>query len=151
VTRDARGPRLWGPAVDALGLLAAFPDLAEVAREEHLLGLFPPGPLADVARELLESQITGEQVLARLEPVLDSTSRARVEKLLGPARPDPASAEREMRRAVLRGKVEQLESEHSRLNAEVARRGSPVPEELRAESLKTWHRLADLKKRLAAL
>jgi DNA primase len=149
--RDGRRARLWGPAVDALGLLAAFPDLAEVAREEHLLGLFSPGPLADVARELVELQITGDQVLARLDAIIDAASRARVEKLLGPARPDPKSAEREMRRAILRGKVEQLESEHARLNAEVARRGSPVPEELRSESLRTWHRLVDLKKRLAAV
>jgi DNA primase len=149
--RDVRRSRLWGPAVDALGLLAAFPDLADVAREEHLIGLFPPGPLADVARDLVEAKIGGEQVLARLEATLDAASRARVEKLLGPARPEAASAEREMRRAIVRGKVEQLESEHARLNAEVARQGSPVPEELRAESLRTWHRLVDLKKRLAAL
>jgi hypothetical protein len=74
-----------------------------------------------------------------------------VEKLLGPARPEAGSAEREMRRAVVRGKVEQLEHEHARLNAEVARRGSPVSDELRADSLRTWHRLVDLKKRLAAL
>ena len=148
---DARRSRLWGPAVDALGLLAAFPDLADVAREEHLLGLFTPGPLADVVRDAVELRTTGEQVLARLDGVLDASSRNRIEKLLGAARPEPESAEREFRRAVVRGKVEQLESEHAKLNAEVARRGSPVPDDLRADSLRTWHRLVDLKKRLAAL
>ncbi|HET7752938.1 MAG TPA: DNA primase [Anaeromyxobacteraceae bacterium] len=146
-----RASKLWGPAVDALGLLAAFPDVADVAREEHLLGLFPPGPLADVVRDVLEHRVAGDQVLARLDAVVDAASRARVEKLLGPARPDPTTAEREIRRAILRAKVELLEGEHARLNAEVARKGSPVPEELRAESLRTWHRLVDLKKRLAAL
>ena len=40
---------LPGPAVDALGLLIAFRDLAPVAAEEHLPALLPAGPLAELA------------------------------------------------------------------------------------------------------
>ncbi len=43
----ASGSLLPGPAADALGLLAAFPELGPVAEEEGLPQLLPQGPLAD--------------------------------------------------------------------------------------------------------
>ena len=38
--------------MDALGLLAAFPELAEAAADEDLPRLFPEGPFAELARAL---------------------------------------------------------------------------------------------------
>jgi DNA primase len=148
--RDA-GILLRGPAIDAVGLLASFPALAAVAEEEHLLGVIPLGPLADLARDLLAEAVAQAELPARLEAALDPTARRRVEQLLGPARPAADSAERELRRAIVRARIDQLDEEFRRINAAVAAKGSPVPEDLRQESQRTWARLKDLKERLRSL
>jgi DNA primase len=149
--RDGRSVRLWGPAVDALGLLASFPALAAVAEEEDLVGVLPAGPLADLARDLLAERVGAAELPGRLEGVLDPASRRRVEGLLGPARPPADRAERELRRAVVMARIAQLDAEYDALNAAVAARGSPVPEDLRTDALRTLRRLGDLKERLRSL
>jgi len=148
--RDA-GILLRGPAIDAVGLLASFPALAAVAEEENLLGVIPPGPLADLARDLVAEAVAQAELPARLEVALDPAARRRVEQLLGPARPAADAAERELRRAIVRARIEQLDEEFRRINAAVAAKGSPVPEDLRQESQRAWARLKDLKERLRSL
>jgi DNA primase len=143
---------LASPAVDALGLLAAYPDLAAAAEEENLLGLLPPGPVAEVARGLLAGELQARDVVARLEAALDQASLARLRMLaVGPAAPAREGAERELRRSLLKAKVEALEAEHEKLSAAVARTQSPPPEELVNEQLKLVARLRDLRKRLQGL
>jgi DNA primase len=149
-----RGPRVErgsGSVVDAVGLLASFPALAAVAEEEHLLGAVTPGPLAEIVRDLVAGALGGDELEGRLAGALDAAARRRVHDLLGPARPQADHAERELRRAILKARVERLEVDYDRLNALVARRGTPVAEDLRTEVLATWRRLADLKERLAVL
>jgi len=154
---QTRGPRvrllLASPAVDALGLLAAWPaDLAPVAEEENLVGALPPGPVADAARALLRGELTAAGLVARLEGALDAASLSRLQLLaVGPAGPRKEAAERELRRAVLKAKIEERELEHERLSAAVARAGSPAPEELVKDQLELVARLRDLRKRLAGL
>jgi DNA primase len=144
--------RLWGPEVDALGLVASFPDLTGIADEERLVDLVPSGPLKSFAEELLAgAQLSAAEVVARLTAVLDPKALRRVEALLGAGRPDRGHAERELRRAILKARIERLEGDYDRLNALVARRGTPVPDDLRTDALTTWRRLADLKERLSLL
>jgi len=152
----ARGPRarllLASPAVDALGILGAYPDLAPVAEEENLLELLPAGPVADAARGLLAGELEPRAAVERLEGALDRASLSRLRGLaLGPAAPARATAERELRRALVKAKVEVLEGEHERLHAAVARTQSPPPEELVNEQLRLLARLRDMRKRLATL
>jgi len=152
----ARGPKvklhLATPAVDALGILAAYPDLAPVAEEEDLLGLLPGGAAAEAARGLLAGALAPREAVARLEGALDAASLVRVRALaLGPAGPRKETAERELRRALVRAKVEALEAEHDRLSAAVARTSSPAPEDLVNDQLKLVARLRDMRKRLTGL
>jgi DNA primase len=149
--RDGRAMHLWGPAVDALGLLASFPALAAVAEEENLVGVLPAGRLADLARDLLAERIAAAELPGRLDGALDPASRRRIEGLLGPARPPAERAERELRRAIVMARIAQLDAEYAALNAAVAARGSPVPEDLRTDALRTLRRLGDLKDRLRSL
>jgi len=143
---------LASPAVDALGLLALWPaDLGPAAEDENLLGVLPAGPVSEVARGLLAGDLDCPQALSRLEGALDAASLARVRQLAGPAAPRKERAERELRRSVVKAKIEAREQEHERLSAAVARAGSPAPEELVKEQLELAARLRDLRKRLAGL
>ena len=144
-----RGPvvLLPGPAVDALAILACNPDLGAAAAEEDLPSLFPPGPLAELARDLCREPIPMDAVLARLEPDADPRVVQRVRSLAGPARPDRAEAEREFRRAAVEAKIDAIRREQSRLLALVARAGSPPPEDLTREQLTLQRRRIDLERR----
>jgi hypothetical protein len=143
---------LASPAVDALGLLAAWPaDLGPAAEDENLLGVLPPGPVADAARGLLSGELDGRAALGRLEGALDAASLARVRQLAGPAAPRKDLAERELRRSVVKARIADREQEHERLSAAVARAGTPAPEELVKQQLELATRLRDLRKRLAGL
>ncbi|HZZ84363.1 MAG TPA: DNA primase [Anaeromyxobacteraceae bacterium] len=138
------------PAVDALGLLASFPGLAAAADEEALAELLPAGP-AEVVRALVRGDLAGEAAPARLEGMLSASQLNRVRELLGPARPEPSAAERELRRAVVKAKVRQLERRMEEVQGQVARAGSPAPAELVSESLELAARFKDMKKRLSVL
>jgi DNA primase len=142
---------LPGPAADALAVLAAYPDLAEVADEEGLVQLLPAGPLADVARDLLAGKLTSEEALARVDASADERTARRVRDLAGPGRPKPEDAPRELRRAVLKASIEAIRDEQDRLLALVARKGSPVPQELQTQAQVAARRRADLERRLRSL
>ena len=154
--RPEHGARLRllvaSPAVDALGLLAGRPaELAAAADEENLVALLPAGPVAEVARELVRGELDTGAALERLAGALDAASLQRVRQLAGPAAPEAARAERELRRAAVKARVEELEREHGRLLAAVTRAGSPAPEELVNEQGRLMARLRDFRKRLAGL
>jgi DNA primase len=138
---------LPGPAVDALGILAGHPALGPVGSEEDLARLFPEGPLADLVRELCHEPLPLETVLDRLGPAADARVVQRVRALSGPAAPLPEAAEREFRRAVVEAKLDAVRRELSRLLAEVARAGSPPPEDLTREQLTLQRRRLDLERR----
>ena len=140
-------PVLGSKSIDALGVLAAFPALAEVAREEHFLDLFLGMPAESVARRLLDGSLEGEAVVGALEAQLPEAMLHRVRKLMAEARPDPDAAEREFRKATVEAKIEQLGQEIDRLNAEIVLAGRPIPEELRTAMLVATRRRADLEKR----
>jgi len=133
--------------VDALALLASFPDLAEAASDEDLPGLFPPGPLAELARDLLREPIPVEAVLERMTQAADARTVARVKILAGPARPRREDAERELRRSAVEAKIEMIRRDQERLLAQVAKAGSPPPEDLTTEQLRLQRRRVDLEKR----
>ncbi|HET6923446.1 MAG TPA: DNA primase [Anaeromyxobacteraceae bacterium] len=138
---------LPGPAVDALGLLAAFPELAEAAADEDLSRLFPEGPIAELARALIREPLPLDGVLSRLAPAADRGAVERVRRLAGPGRPRAEDAEREFRRAAVEAKIEANRREQDRLLALVAKAGSPPPEDLTTEQLALQRRRADLEKR----
>jgi DNA primase len=142
---------LPGPAADALGLLAAYPDLAEVAAEESLPQLLPPGALADVARDLIGGAIGVEEALARLSAGVDELTVRRVTAIAGPGRPRREDAERELRRAAVKASIEAVRAEQDRLLALVARKGSPVPDELQIQAQVAARKRSDLEKRLRSL
>jgi DNA primase len=142
---------LPGPAADALGLLAAFPELAGVAEEENLPGLLPPGPLADLARELVRGAVGLEQALERLVEGADAATVRRVKEITGPARPAREAAERELRKAAIRAAMEAVRAEQDRLLALVAQRGTPVPEDLAIAAQVAARRRSDLEKRLRSM
>lgn len=137
---------LPGPAVDALGILAGHPDLGPVGAEEDLARLFPEGPLATLARDMCREPVALETVLARLEPVADARAVQRVRTLASPPRPGPG-AERELRRAVVEAKIDLIRKEQAALLAQVARAGSPPPEDLTREQLTLQRRRVDLERR----
>jgi len=141
---------LPGAAADALGLLAAFPELAPVAEEENLPGLLPPGPLADLARDLLREPTGLEAALARLASAVDEAALNRIRALAGPGRPEAADAARLLRRACIKAAIEHLMEEQGRLHAEIARQGSPVPDELLLKAQVAARRRSDLERRLRA-
>jgi DNA primase len=138
---------LPGPAVDALALLAAYPELAEAAADEDLAGLFPEGPIAELARALTREPLPLEEVLARLGPAADQGAVERVRRLAGPGRPRAQDAERELRRAAVEAKIEANRREQDRLLQLLAKAGSPAPEDLTVEQLTLQRRRADLERR----
>jgi DNA primase len=142
---------LPGPAADALGLLAAFPELAAVAEEENLPGLLPPGPLAELARELIRGAVGLEQALARVAEGSDAATVRRVKEITGPARPAREAAERELRKAAIKAAMEAVRIEQDRLLALVAQRGTPVPEDLAVAAQVAARRRSDLERRLRTM
>ena len=142
---------LPGPAADALGLLVAFPDLAKVAEEEGLSQLLPPGPLAELARDLAKEPLSAEEALSRVSAGADLATVRRVRDFSGPARPPPEAAERELRRAIVKAAIEAVRVEHENLLARVARAGTPVPGDLCTAAQGAARRRADLERRLRAL
>ncbi|MBI5068579.1 MAG: DNA primase [Deltaproteobacteria bacterium] len=144
---------MGGPAIDALGLLAVWPtELGPIAEEEGLVNVLPPGPVADAARMFLRGELDPAGLVARLETALDSASLGRLKQLaLGPAAPRKELAVREMRRAILMAKKEDLEAQMDRVLKATTRAGSPAPEELATEQGVLAARMSDLQKRLRAL
>jgi DNA primase len=144
-----RVPDLVGSskALDALGVLASFPTLTDVALEEHFLDLFTGLPIEGVARDLVRGDVGGEQALERLASHLPSTAMSRLRKLLAEARPDPETAERQFRKATVEAKIEDLSQEIDALSAEAARVGDPLPQELQIAMLTAMRRRSDLEKR----
>jgi DNA primase len=142
---------LPGPAADALGILAAYPDLGPVAEEENLPGLLPAGPLADLARDLARGTATPEEGLARLDAAADAMTVRRVKEIAGPARPAREDAERELRKAATRAAIDAVRTEQDRLLALVARKGAPVPEDLAVAAQVAARRKSDLEKRLRTM
>jgi DNA primase len=141
---------LPGAAADALGLLAAFPELAPVAEEENLPGLLPAGPLADLARDLLREPAGLEAALARLASAVDEAALNRIRALSGPGRPEAAAAAGQLRKACVKAAIELVVAEQDRLHAEIARQGSPVPDELLVKAQVAARRRSDLERRLRA-
>jgi DNA primase len=141
---------LPGPAVDALGLLIAFPDLAPVAAEESLPSLLPAGALADLARLLLREPVSREAALARLAEA-DPSLRRRVEALTGPGGVERGVAEGLLRRAAVKAAIAAVVAQQERCNARIARGGSPVADDLRIEAEVAMRRRAELEKRLRGL
>jgi DNA primase len=142
---------LPGPAADALGILAAFPDLGPVAEEEGLPLLLPAGVLADLARELCRGPLAPAEVVARLAAGADDVTVHRVRDLTGPARPKPEDATRELRRAMVKAKIEGVRAEQDRLLALIAKKGAPVPEDLATAAQVAARRRSDLLRQLKAL
>jgi len=142
---------LPGPAADALALLAAFPDLAGVAQEENLPGVLPAGPLVELARDLMKGPIPLEDVLDRVGKGADEATLRRVKGLTGPGRPEAVHADREFRKAVLKAQIAAREREYETLLAEVARAGTPIPEELAVSAQVAARKKTDLERRLRAL
>jgi DNA primase len=142
---------LPGPAADALALLAAFPELAGVAEEENLPALLPPGPLAELARALIQAPLEIEEALARLASGADDSTVRRVREIAGPGRPRREDAERELRRAAVKAAIEGVRGEQDRLLALVVRQGAPVPDDLSLAAQVAARRRADLEKRLRSL
>ena len=146
---------LPGAAADALGLLAAFPDLAPIAEEERLPELLPVGPLALLARDLIAAPAGARPdeaaVLARVAEAADEAAVRRIQALCGPGRPDAPSAAPQLRRACVRAAIDRAGAEIDALRAEVARQGSPVPQELVVRTQVATARRRDLEKRLRGL
>lgn len=143
---------LPGPAADALGLLAAFPELAVVAAEEGLARLLPAEPLAELAAELIRSHPGADAALARIAEVADESTVRRIRDLCGPLRPrSPEEAERELRRAAVKAAIARVVAEQEEVARLTALGSSPVPEELRTRGETAFRRRADLEKRLRSL
>ncbi|MGC3997826.1 MAG: DNA primase [Anaeromyxobacter sp.] len=142
---------LPGPAADALGILAAFPELGPAAEEEGVARLLPPGPLADLARDMCQGPVALEDALARVAAGADDATLRRVRDWAGPGRPKPEEAERELRKAAVKATIEAVRAEQDRLLAQIARAGSPVPEDLATAAQVAARRRSDLEKRLRSM
>ncbi len=141
---------LPGPAVDALALLVAFPELGAVADEENLPGVLPAGPLAELAKSLIREPLSLEEALARIAGAGDATLR-RLREIAGVGRPRTEDAERELRKCALKAAIEGVRAEQDRLLALVARTGAPVPEDLAVEAQVAARRRSDLERRLRSM
>jgi DNA primase len=143
---------LPGPAADALGLLAGFPDLAVAAGEEGLPRLLPAEPLAEIAAELIRSHPGTEAAMERIAEVAGEATVRRIRDLCGPLRPRTAQeAERELRRAAIKASIGKVVAEQDEVARLTAQGSSPVPEELRKRGETAFRRRADLEKRLRSL
>ena len=142
---------LPGPAADALGILAAFPELGPVAAEEGLPQMLPAGPLAELASDLCKGPVATDEALARVQAGADAVTARRVRDWAGPGRPPAEAAERELRRAVVKARVEAVRVEQDRLLALIAKKGAPLSEELGTAAQAAARRRADLERRLRTL
>jgi DNA primase len=142
---------LGTPGLDALAILAAYPDLGRIAEEENFPLTLPEGPIAELARDLTSGVVALDQVFERLRDHVDHASFQRVKDLTGPACPARDQAERSFRRAVLKAKRDQLDAEFDRTLAQVSRATSPIPEELATRYQRLRNQRQDLERRLAAL
>jgi DNA primase len=142
---------LPGPAADALALLVAFPELAGAAEEHNLAGLLPAGPLADLARDLVRGPVGLEEALGRVERGADEATLRRVRGLTGPGRPERDEADREFRKAALKASIASVRAEHESLLAQVARKGTPIPEDLAVAAQVAARRKTDLERLLRSL
>ena len=91
------------------------------------------------------------EALARLAQGVDEATVRRVRDITGPGRPDRKDAERELRRATLKAAIEAVRAEQDRLLAQVARQGTPIPEDLAIAAQVAARRRTDLEKRLRSL
>ncbi len=143
------GPRaklvLPGPAADALGLLAAFPDLAGIAEEENLPGLLPPGPLADLARDLVRGAIPPQDGFARLSAVADEAILRRARGVR------PEDAERELRKSAVKARLDQLSGEMAAAERHVIQAGTAAVDEVAVEYQRLIAMKRDLERRLQSL
>jgi DNA primase len=143
---------LPGPAADALGLLAAFPDLAGAAAEEGLPWLLPAEPLAALATEFIRSHPGTDPAVERIAEVAEEATVRRIRDLCGPLRPRTAEeAEREFRRAAVKAAIAKAVVEQDEVARLTALGSSPVPEALRLRGETSFRRRADLEKRLRSL
>ncbi|ABS24973.1 DNA primase [Anaeromyxobacter sp. Fw109-5] len=154
--RTAPGSRvkvlLPGPAADALGLLAAFPEaLAGIAEEENLPGLMPPGPLADLARDLIRGPLPLDAALARVQEAGDDDALRRVREIAGPARPPAERAGVELRKAALKSKLERLALEMGEAERRVVKAGSAAVDDLSIQYQRLVNQKRDLQRRLHSL
>ena len=139
----ARKLLLPGPAADALALLVVFPDLGPIASELTLADILPPGPLAELARALVRGELPTEEALARLAAVADDVTVGRAR-----AQP-PERAERELRKSVLKAKIEDLSKRIEAIGRETVKAGTPAG---RAEEFTLLDRKKrDLDKQLRAI
>jgi DNA primase len=136
---------LPGPAADALGLLAAFPELGPVADEVNLSGLFPAGPLAELARDLVRGGMSVEEGLARLAAVADDVT---VRRAQGQVR---EHAERELRKSALKAKIEQVSVEMESIGRETVKAGTAAAGGRAVEYQRLDRMKRDLEKRLRAI
>jgi DNA primase len=143
-----QGPRakllLPGPAADALAILAAFPELAEVADGEHLPGLLPAGAVADLARDLIRGGVSSEEALGRLSSVTDE---ATVRRALGVPR---ERAERELRRGAVKAMLERVVGDMAVADREIVKAGTAAGD-VAVEYQRLIARKRDLQKRLGLL
>jgi DNA primase len=135
---------LPGPAADALALLATFPDLALVAEEENLPGLFTAGPVADLARDLIRGGVSAEDALARLSSVTDE---ATVRRALGVPR---ERADRDLRRGAVKAKLDRVVTEMAVADREIAKAGTAAGD-VAVEYQRLIAVKRDLQKRLGSL
>ncbi|ACG71995.1 DNA primase [Anaeromyxobacter sp. K] len=142
---------LPGPAADALALLAAFPDLGPVAEEERLPQLLPPGPLADLARDLVRGPVALDDALARLSSGADEATARRFRTLVGPGRPRPEEAERELRKAAVKATLERLDQEYGEALRRVTKAGSAAADGLDVTAQRLINQRRDLQRRLRSL
>jgi len=143
---------LPGPAADALGLLAAFPEqLAAIAEEENLPSLMPPGPLADLARDLMRGPMPLEAALARVHAAGDADAVRRVREIAGPARPPAERAGTELRKAALKSKLELLGLEMGEAERRVIKAGSAAVDDLSTHYQRLVNQKRDLQRRLHSL
>ncbi len=136
---------LPGPAADALALLATFPDLAGIAEEESLPGLLPPGPLADLARDLIGGGIGPEEGLARLSAVADDATLRRA----GGVRPEDAG--RELRRGAVKAKLERVTTDMAAAERHVIKAGTAAVDDVAVAYQRLVAVKRDLEKRLRSL
>jgi DNA primase len=143
---------LPGPAADALGLLAAFPEeLAGIADEENLPGLMPPGPLAELARDLIRGPMPLEAALARVQAAGDEDALRRVREIAGPARPPAERAGTELRKAAVKSKLERLGLEMGDAERRVVKAGSAAVDDLSTHYQRLVNQKRDLQRRLQSL
>jgi DNA primase len=142
---------LPGPAADALGILVGHPELGAVAEEEGLAQLLPPGPLADLARDLSRGPIALDAALARLEATANQAVITRVRELAGPARLEPQHADRELRRSAVKARLERLDQEYAEALKRGTRAGSAGVDDLHLTTQRLLNQIRDQKKRLRSL